>query len=305
MIDEKPDQPDGMDTEYQIIEDTEYEILEDTKPEIKLDKTVVDDLRSRVPGLRVAQRSDVGAIRKRNEDSCLVFSSESGGHFPLPPFGLYMVADGMGGHEAGHLASKTASRAAAHHILKEIYLPLLEEEALPDQDAITKIMHEAVQVAHRAVYNPDPAHDGGTTLTIALVLGQDLFVAHVGDSRAYWLVDGQLQPVSIDHSLVQRLQDEGQLTAEEAHEYQYRNVLLRALGQEDELAVDTYQRALPGRGKMLLCSDGLCGLVRDPEMQQIMNLPIQPHETADLLIAAAMKAGGYDNITAVVVEFCY
>lgn len=297
MIDEKTDQPDAT--------DTEFETLADTKPELLLDRTVIEDAQGGAPGLRVAQRSDVGAIRKRNEDSCLVFSSESGGHFPLLPFGLYLVADGMGGHEAGHLASKIASRTAAHHILKEIYLPLLNKEVLPDHDAIVKITQDAVQIAHKAVYNPDPARDGGTTLTVALVLGQDLFVAHVGDSRAYWLVDGKLQTVTNDHSLVQRLQDEGQLTAEEAQDYQYRNVLLRALGQEDELEVDTYQRSLPRKGKLLLCSDGLCGLVKDPELQQIMNLPIQPHETADQLIAAAMKAGGYDNVTAVVVDFCF
>jgi len=297
MTDEKLDQPAAL--------DAEFESLADTKPEMLLDGTMLEEALAGAPGLRVAQRSDVGAIRKRNEDSCLVFGSESGGHFPLLPFGLYIVADGMGGHEAGHLASKIASRAAAYHVLEEVYLPLLAEETPPDHDAIVKITAKAVQVAHKAVYNPDPAHDGGTTLTLALILGQDLFVAHVGDSRAYWLVDGNLQTVTNDHSLVQRLQDEGQLTAEEAHDYQYRNVLLRALGQEDELEVDTYQQSLPRNGKLLLCSDGLCGLVRDPDLQQIMNLPVQPRETADQLIAAAMNAGGYDNITAVVVDFCF
>lgn len=297
MIDNNADQADAM--------KTEYEALADTKPEKVIDRTVFEDMPHECPGLRAAQRCDVGAIRKRNEDSCLIFSSESGGHFPILPFGLYLVADGMGGHEAGHLASKIASRTAANHILQEIYLPLLTNETPPDHEEIIKILHAAVKLAHKAVYNPDPAHDGGTTLTVALVLGQDLFAAHVGDSRAYWLVDGQLQSVTNDHSLVQRLQDEGQLTAEEAHDYQFRNVLLRALGQEDELEIDTYQRSLPRKGRLLLCSDGLCGLVRDPELQQIMNLPIPPHETADELIAAAMKAGGHDNITAVVVDFCF
>lgn len=297
MIDNNADQADAM--------ETEYEALADTKPEKAIDSTVIEEASHEEPGLRAAQRSDVGAIRKRNEDSCLIFSSESGGHFPILPFGLYLVADGMGGHEAGHLASKIASRTAANHILKEVYLPLLNEETPPDHEEIIKIAHDAVQLAHKAVYNPDPAHDGGTTLTITLVLGQELFAAHVGDSRAYWLVDGQLQTVTIDHSLVQRLQDEGQLTAEEAQDYQYRNVLLRALGQEDELKIDTYQRSLPSKGKLLLCSDGLCGLVRDPELQRIMNLPIPPHETANELIAAAMSAGGHDNITAVVVDFCF
>ena len=166
-------------------------------------------------------------------------------------------------------------------------------------------MRDAVQIAHKTIYNPDPAKDGGTTLTVALLLDRELYLAHVGDSRAYWLVDGNLEAITNDHSLVQRLQDEGQLTAEEAEHYQYRNVLLRALGQEDELEIDTYKRQLPQKGKLLLCSDGLCGLVPDSRLQQIMNQSTSPHEIADQLIAAAIEAGGYDNITAVVVDFCF
>ncbi|MDX1413579.1 MAG: protein phosphatase 2C domain-containing protein [Candidatus Promineifilaceae bacterium] len=285
--------------------DTEVEGLADTKPEPMIDPTLIEENMQQVPMLRAAQLSDVGAIRKRNEDSCLVFSSESGGHFPLMPFGLYIVADGMGGHESGHLASKGASRAAANHILEEVYLPLLTADDPPAKDVIEKIMEDAVQTAHEAIYNPDPAKDGGTTLTMALIIGQDLHVAHVGDSRAYCLVDGNLKAISTDHSLVQRMQDEGQLTAEEAQHYQYRNVLLRALGQENKLEVDTYHYSLPSSGKLLLCSDGLCGLVMDPDLQKIMNQTISPHRIVKQLIAAAMKAGGYDNITAVVVEFSY
>jgi protein phosphatase len=128
-------------------------------------------------------------------------------------------------------------------------------------------------------------------------------LAHVGDSRAYWLIDGQLEAITNDHSLVQRLQDEGQLTAKEAQVYQYRNILLRALGQEDGLEVDTYEYTLPQDGKLLLCSDGLCGLVNDADIEQIMSMNRAPDKIADLLIKAALAAGGYDNITAVVVDF--
>ncbi|UCC50939.1 MAG: serine/threonine-protein phosphatase, partial [Anaerolineaceae bacterium] len=240
MMDETMGYPDAI--------ETELDALADTKPEAVLDETVIEDARMGSPELRVAQRSDVGAIRNRNEDSCLVFSSESGGHFPLLPFGLYLVADGMGGHESGHLASKVASRTATSHILKEIYIPLLTSDLPPDEDELEKILGDAVQSAHKAIYNPDPSKDGGTTLTVAVLLGRELYLAHVGDSRAYWLVDGNLEPITNDHSLVQRLQDEGQLTAEEAQHYEYRNVLLRALGQEDELKVDTYRRSLPRNG---------------------------------------------------------
>ncbi len=285
--------------------DNDIDALAYPEPQVPLSKAATKTVLDGNPGLWAAQRSVVGAVRKRNEDSCLVFCSEAGGHFPLLPFGLYVVADGMGGHEAGHRASKVGSRTAAHHILQEIYLPLLGQETTPDHDTIVSIIRDAVQIAHEAVYDPDPARDGGTTLTLALILGEELYVAHVGDSRAYCLNHSKLQTVTNDHSLVQRLQDEGQLTAEEAENYEYRNVLLRALGQEDELEVDTYHLSLPKQGKLLLCSDGLCGLVKDPELERIMNLPIPPSETADKLIAAAMQAGGFDNITAVVVEFSY
>jgi protein phosphatase len=284
---------------------SEIDALADTKPRTPLSKAVTKALQDGNTRLWAAQRTDVGSVRERNEDSCLLFCSEAGGHFPLLPFGLYVVADGMGGHDAGHRASKVGSRTAAHHVLQKIYLPLLEQETIPDPDLVDSIIHDAVQIAHEAVYDPDPTHNGGTTLTLALILGQELYVAHVGDSRAYCLNDGNLQTVTNDHSLVQRLQDEGQLTAEEAEQYEYRNVLLRALGQEDDLEVDTYHRPLPQQGKLLLCTDGLCGLVKNPELERIMNLPISPPETTDQLVNAALKAGGFDNITAVVVEFCF
>ena len=140
-------------------------------------------------------------------------------------------------------------------------------------------------------------------LTIALVLGWQLYLAHVGDSRAYWLVDEDLQRLTKDHSLVQRLQDEGKLTPEEAENFQFRNILMRALGQDEELLVDVDVRKLPSKGKLLLCSDGLCGEVSDQEILAILNQPLLPDQIADRLIAAALEAGGWDNITAVVAEF--
>ncbi len=279
--------------------------LEDTIPSPRLDDTAIETTPVRTAPLLAAMRCEVGAVRERNEDSCLVVSPESGGHFPLRPFGLYIVADGMGGHENGHVASKTASRTAGSYVLEHIYLPLLRSGVTPEPGKIDDVMRTAVLEAHAAVYNPDPARDGGTTLTMALVLGQRLHIAHVGDSRAYWLVDGQLEALTNDHSLVQRLQEVGQLTAEEAHSFQYRNVLLRALGQEDTLEVDIYTRALPRHGRLLLCSDGLCGIIDDAMIRLILQQKLSLDRVTSQLVDAAMEAGGYDNISAVVVEFSY
>lgn len=256
------------------------------------------------PIIHIAQVCHVGAVRERNDDSCLSFASGSGGHFSMMPFGLYIVADGMGGHANGHLASKTASRVAANHILERIYLPIIRDADAGMQTPIQEVLVDAVQLANKAVYDNDPESDSGTTLTAGLLLGRRLYVAHVGDSRAYIMVDGELQTITIDHSLVQRLQEVGQLTEEEAAFYQYRHVLLRALGQSEQVDVDTYMRRLPQSGKLLFCSDGLCGMITDKQIKEIMAQDdISLEEMSEQLFEAAIKGGGYDNITALLVEF--
>ncbi len=250
--------------------------------------------------ISVAVRCHMGAIRDRNEDSCLVYTSETGGHFTMMPFGLYIVADGMGGHTNGHIASKTASRMMARNVVNKIYMPLLADK--PNLTPIQEVMADAVRMANTAVYELDES-DSGTTLTTALVLGRRLHVAHVGDSRIYLMTDGELEAITEDHSLVHRLQEVGQLTDEEAAIFQYRHVLLRALGQTEEVDADTFMRLLPRQGKLLLCSDGLCGLVPDEAIETILQQEIPVSETADQLLQAALDAGGYDNITAIVVAF--
>ena len=262
-----------------------------------------EPIQEREPILRVAKRCHVGAIRERNEDSCVVFVSDTGGHFPILPFGLYVVADGMGGHQNGHLASKTASRVVARNIINRIYMPLLQEDNNPMQTPIQEVMTDAVQAAHMAIFDPDPEHDGGTTLTAALILGRRLYIAHVGDTRIYMRTDEKFEVLTTDHSLVQRLQDVGQLTAEEATFYQYRHILLRALGQGEEIEVDTYMRLLPPTGKLLLCTDGLSGIVSEATMKEVMGKDIPLQQMADELFEAAMAGGGYDNITAILVDF--
>lgn len=251
--------------------------------------------------IKVAKRCELGA-RERNEDSCLVFTSDTGGHFRMLPFGLYIVADGMGGHTNGHVASKIASRVAAHHILTNIYMPLLVNEG-PPQVGIRETLVDAVTLANTAVYEDEPEIDSGTTLTVALLLGNRLHIAHVGDSRLYLHTPEKFEAITNDHSLVQRLQDVGQLTAEEATIYRYRNVLLRAVGQGEEVEIDTYMRLLPQAGKLLLCSDGLCGFVADEDIDAILKKEIPLDEMATELYETALAASSNDNITVVLVDF--
>jgi PPM family protein phosphatase len=254
--------------------------------------------------LSVAFGCSLGAVRQRNEDSCLVFSTGAGGHFSLMPFGLYIVADGMGGHTNGHVASKTASRVAARYILERIYLPLLHDDGGLNQTPIQEVLVNAVQAANTAVFQANPDSDSGTTLTIALVLGRRLHVAHVGDSRLYLMDNNELRPVTSDHTLVQRLQDINQ-PADDITFAQIRHVLLRAVGQVEDVEVDTYMRLLPRTGKLFLCSDGLCGPVSDEDMQTILQKDISLEQMVEELTDAAMEAGGYDNITAIVVDFAF
>lgn len=255
------------------------------------------------PRFHSAYRCETGNVRDRNEDSCLTLESASGGHFQLRPFGLYAVADGMGGHMGGHIASNAAIRAFTGYMVDKLYLPLLQAKKQPTELDLLDTLERGVLAAHDAVFRPAPDENGGTTLTAALVLGDRLYVAHVGDSRAYWLNGGELKALTKDHSLVRKLQDRGQLTAEEASNYQYRNVLLQALGQDVALTVDTFALELPPSGRLLLCSDGLSGFVSDAAMQAILQQAASAEEAAGRLCDAALAAGGTDNITAVVVNF--
>lgn len=281
--------------------DSDLEEPAKTRP---ITSKVLEPVVDEEPRLRVAKRCHVGARRDRNEDSCLVFVAEAGGHFASLPFGLFIVADGMGGHSDGHVASNIASRTAATHILSNIYLPLLQDDSQGGKPPIQEVLEQAVQLANKAVFDHDSEMDSGTTLTIALVFGRRLHVAHVGDSRLYLLANGRFEPITNDHSLVQRLQDVGQLTAEEATFYRYGHILLKAVGQTEEVEADVYMRLLPKSGKLLLCSDGLSGFVPEAELRAILEQQDVPLQLmADELFEAAMEMGGFDNITAVLVDF--
>lgn len=222
------------------------------------------------------------------------------------PFGLYIVADGMGGHHAGHKASKSVSRLVANRVFERIYLPLIQVEDTSNdvgQEPVSDVMLDAVQTANLSIHSDEPGKDSGTTLTAALVFGRRLYVAHVGDSRAYVLANGEFKQVTTDHSYVRRLQDAGQLTEEEAAVHPQRNMLYKAVGQGGQLDIDTYTQTLPQSGKMVLCSDGLWGLVSDKEIQHILESDEPMSSKAETLVDLALQAGGYDNISVILVDF--
>ncbi len=253
--------------------------------------------------LSVGCSTHVGRVRKRNEDSALVISAVSMGDSALPGYGLFIVADGMGGHSEGQQASQTAARVVARDVMDKIFPPYLDIGQSGPTQPIQLILADALQTANWQVQTNN--RDSGTTLTAALILGERLYVAHVGDSRAYVVrdVESPAELLTLDHSLVQRLQDTGQISAEEAAIHPQRNVLYRAIGQGDKLEVDTFSRPIPRPSWLLLCSDGLWGVVSEAAMRAAVTLAATPQQACDELVEAALGAGGPDNISVVVARF--
>jgi PPM family protein phosphatase len=221
--------------------------------------------------------TDIGRVREGNEDSYLV----------EPP--LYAVADGMGGHRGGEVASQLALETV---------------ESLFREGATS--LTEQVREANRAVFarsQEDRNVSGmGTTLTAAQIEGGAVRLAHVGDSRAYLLRGGALRQLTDDHTLVNRMVKAGEITESEAEVHPHRNVLTRSLGTEAEVHVDEEQVPLMDGDRVLLCSDGLFGMVAEDQMQAILEAEPDPQKAADRLIKAANRAGGVDNITVIVLD---
>jgi serine/threonine protein phosphatase PrpC len=253
------------------------------------------------PRLEVGWATDVGEVRRHNEDTALIITSAHDGETALPTFGLFVLADGMGGHQAGEVASSLAARVVAHHIVRQFYLPILiSQEHDTYQPALNEVLVAAVQAANNAVAEQVPG--GGTTLTCALVLGSRAYFAHVGDSRAYVVTEEGLDQITHDHSLVDRLVELGQLTRDEAAIHPQKNVLYRAVGQSGLLEVDTPVCTIPHGGRLLLCSDGLWSIVSETEMLNIVTTAPSLQAACESLVAAANRAGGPDNVTAILAK---
>jgi len=253
------------------------------------------------PQLLVASGQSVGRQRELNEDSLFSLSTTIAGNNSNPPFGLYIIADGMGGHQYGEIASNVAIRTISGYVMKKFHNTLFNLPSLPIDESLQEIAQAAVLEAQRAVLREAPG--SGTTVTAALVLGQQLTISHVGDSRAYLLYNEQrMEAVTRDHSLVRRLEELGQITSAEAAVHPQRNVLYRALGQGETLEPDVVTTPFPVGGYLLLCSDGLWGVVSEDEMRKIIYEAPTIQRACQNLIAAANGAGGPDNISAILVQ---
>ncbi len=243
----------------------------------------------------------VGKQRELNEDSILAMTTTMAGNSGNLPFGLYIVADGMGGHQFGEVASNAAIRSVAGYLLKKFHPYLFQVKTDTMDESFQEIMLDAVRDAQKAIQREAPG--SGTTLTAALVIGQQVTVAHVGDSRAYFIYpDSRIEPITRDHSLVKRLEELGHITPEEAVNYPHRNVLYRALGQGELLDPDIFTVAFPQPGFLMICSDGLWGVVAEQDIVRAVVEAPNLQRACQNLVTAANTAGGPDNISVILAQ---
>lgn len=231
--------------------------------------------------INVGARTDVGRVRSANEDSYLVREP------------IFVVADGMGGHLAGDVASSTAVSAIEGHLT----------EAAPDQpDSFATL----VRGANRAIWEKaqrDSALRGmGTTCTLLYLDDATAHIAHVGDSRAYRLRDGTLEQLTEDHTLVARMVREGKLAPEEAEHHPQRSIITRALGVDSDVSVDLLAVELRPGDRLLLCSDGLSSMIQESSIVDVLGSEQDAQVAADTLVDRANEAGGEDNVTVLIID---
>ncbi len=254
---------------------------------------------------RVGAASHTGMVRELDEDSLLYTELRINRKAATRAWGVYIVADGMGGHSAGEVASDLALRGAYETVMRAYMMPTVDVDDDDDLDRLRETVRAAIHQANAYVINAARARnsDMGTTLTMALVAGNRAVIGNVGDSRTYLIRDGALRRISRDHSLVQRLVEIGQITDDDIYTHPQRNAVLRSLGDRAELDVDVFVERLRPGDALLLMSDGQWEMTRDPQMLEIIAAHEDPQAACEALIVAANAAGGDDNITVILAKF--
>lgn len=237
-------------------------------------------------------KSVTGLVRKNNEDTIYISPSDS-------LLNLYIVADGMGGHKAGEIASRYSVEIFTDFIKNR------SDEQI-NTDNLLDTMVEGILLSNTKLYEKSKENelfDGmGTTFTCAAVEKDTLYIAHVGDSRAYMYRKGELKQLTRDHSFVMEMVKQGKLTLEEAHNHPNKNVITRAVGSEKTILVDTVIEKLEPKDKILICSDGLTNMVSDEKISEILNKDEGLETEIEKLIDTANNMGGIDNISAIIID---
>jgi protein phosphatase len=267
--------------------------------------------------LTVGKASDVGKVRDSNEDSLRAIDSESIHKSIRFPLGIYVVADGMGGHSRGEVASKMAIHLISKQLSEGILFTSPSEDVqLPKADSVLSALRKSVQVANSAIYEanaappyPPPSMGGarrgenmGTTITTAVVIADTAYIANVGDSRTYLFSDKGLKKITEDHSLISRLIAIGMAKPEELYTHPRKSEIYRSLGGDPDIEVDTFVQRLKPGDCLMLCSDGLWEMVRDEQLAEILRAESHPQTACAKLIQAANENGGEDNIAVIIVK---
>ncbi len=243
----------------------------------------------------------IGKVRKQNEDTIFAMHTRSLSYELQVSYGLFVVADGMGGHDNGEVASSTAVAAVVKVIQEQLFARIQHSSSLPTTQEVEDALKSAAQSAQEAVLSVVPG--GGTTLSAALVINNMLHFAHVGDSRIYLYSPQEgLKTLTKDHTVVRRLVDLGQISADEASSNPLRNQLFRAVGQGEGFKVDLGLRELRDPCTLLLCSDGLWGLLPEETLLKTLEKGQSAQTCTQSLVNAANKAGGSDNISVIIVK---
>lgn len=240
--------------------------------------------------MRFGVGSDRGKVRQINEDSYNIISGYPG--IPV----TFVIADGMGGHNSGEIASNLAVEFISNYILQ---FP----EELQKHDTQGTI-HEIIRLANMEIYQKsveEPTFQGmGTTLILAMVTGRTLHIGHVGDSRAYLLREGEMTRITTDHSYIEELIKSGSISREEAERHPKKNIITRALGCFNEVEADIHTVELQEKDVILICTDGLTNMLNEDEIMNILTETKEPEQTCTKLIEIANEKGGEDNITVLV-----
>ncbi|MBO5733924.1 MAG: Stp1/IreP family PP2C-type Ser/Thr phosphatase [Clostridia bacterium] len=238
--------------------------------------------------MRISSATSVGKIRAVNEDSFFVSELDSSGAL------LAIVADGMGGHNAGEVASAEAVK--------------MIKDGVVSSDSDTKdMLLEAIECANNAIYKMSvkspQLHGMGTTATACVISENTVTAAQVGDSRLYLIKDNSITQITKDHSLVEMLIESGSITKEDARQHPQKNVITRAIGTNSSVETDIYEFTVEPEDIILLCSDGLVNMVEDEKILSLITESKDFENLADKLVCEAENAGGHDNITVILIKF--
>lgn len=240
--------------------------------------------------MKFAVKSDRGIVREINEDSYNIIAGYPG--IPVS----FIIADGMGGHNSGEIASKMAVDAISNYILQ---FPELFSDDTTLSDSIRASMEKANEIIFSAAMEQEANFGMGTTLTVAVVNNKKLYIGHVGDSRVFLIRDSKMIRLTTDHTYIEELVKNGSITREEAASHPKRNVLTRAIGCERNIKVDTYVYGLQDNDLFLMCTDGLTNMLSEVEILDIVKKTEDPESICSELVMTANDRGGEDNITVI------